>query len=57
VLLEHTRDMQGLAPAPSAIWWRQLVPSATISASGAARTAGSRLSSAICMATAWCLAS
>ena len=43
--------------APSAIWWRQLVPSATTMASGAARTAGSRLSSAICIDTSWCEAS
>jgi hypothetical protein len=34
-------------PVPSAIWCRQLVPSATSSASGARRTAGKRLSSAI----------
>ncbi len=44
-------------PAPSAICCRQLVPSATIKASGAARTAGSRLSSAICIDTAWWRAS
>ncbi len=43
--------------APSWIWWRQLVPSATTMASGAARTAGSRLSSAIFMETSWCFAS
>ena len=38
-------------PAPSAIWWRQLVPSATTIASGVLRIAGSRLTSAICIET------
>ena len=43
--------------APSAIWLRQLVPSATTMASGCARTAGSSLASAIAIDTAWCFAS
>jgi len=43
---------QASRPAPSAIWCRQLVPSATTSDSGASRTAGSRLSSAIFIDTA-----
>ena len=44
-------------PLPSAIWWRQLVPSATMQASGALRTAGSRVSSAICIEISWWAAS
>ena len=39
-------------PDPSAIWWRQLVPSATISVSASAsRTAGRSVSSAIFIET------
>ena len=47
------------APArPSLIWWRQLVPSATTMASGgAARKAGSKDNSAICIETSKCAAS
>ena len=41
-----------IAPAPSAIWWRQLVPSATIRVcASAARTAGSSAASAIFIET------
>ena len=44
-------------PAPSMICARQLVPSATISASsGAALTAGKSASSPICIDTSWCSA-
>lgn len=43
--------------APSPIWWRQLVPSATTMAPGFARMAGSRLASAIFIDTSKWLAS
>ena len=49
-----TRAAQRLARcAPSAIWWRQLAPSATIQGvAGRAHCLGSE-SSAICIDTAW----
>ena len=56
VIGEHARHVQGLAPAPSWIWCRQLVPSATTIARALAHGRQQR-SSAICMETSWCSAS
>ena len=39
-----TSGCSAVAPAPCAIWWRQLVPAATMVAPAAARTAGSSAS-------------
>jgi hypothetical protein len=50
--------VDGVAPGTSAIWWRQLVPSATTIDPGAAsRTFGRSAASAIFIEMAWCAAS